>query len=74
MSTRAYLLSPKAEGVPRLVQASSRAQALTIVAQSTWDATPADAETVRALGYVGIHVEPVHAELDLLAGAEGGGE
>ena len=73
MSTRPYLLSPKAEGLPpRIVQASTRAQALAIAASTTWDASPIDAPTVRAWGYLNVHVEPVEREADLLAGAEGG--
>jgi hypothetical protein len=72
---RVYLLAAKAPGVSdRLVMAYSRAGALAIVAESTWDATPADPAVVRALGHLGVVVEdhPTDKpELDL-AGTEGG--
>ena len=67
MSLRPYLLSPKAEGLPpRIVQASTRAQALAIASATTWDASPLDAPTVRACGYLNVHVEPVERVPDLL--------
>ena len=71
---RVYLLSSKLEGVSdRLVSASSSAGALAIVAQSTWDATPANPATVRALGHLGVMVEltGTEAQGELLA-TEGG--
>ena len=71
---RVYLLSSKLEGVSdRLVSASSSAGALAIVAQSTWDATPANPATVRALGHLGVVVEltGTEAQGELLA-TEGG--
>lgn len=62
---RPYLLAPRIAGLPvRLVSASSRAGALAIAAATTWEATPADAVTVRACGIIGVTVEaPEQGEL-----------
>jgi hypothetical protein len=78
--TRPYLLVSKVEGIAdRLIPATTRGQALSIAALATWEATPADPATVRALDRLGVKLEgqikpPVDAETsgDLLAGAEGG--
>lgn len=70
---RPYLLAPKIAGLPvRLVSASSRAGALAIAAATTWEATPADAVTVRAWDLVGVKVEIDAPEQGELLATEGG--
>lgn len=70
---RPYLLAPRVAGLPvRLVSASSRSGALAIAAATTWEATPADAVTVRAWDVVGIDVETVAPEQGELLPSEGG--
>ena len=71
---RVYLLSSKIPGVThRLVSAHSRAGALAIASELTWDATPADGPTQRAFESVGMVVEggdPAQGELLATEGGE----
>ena len=70
---RPYPLAPKIAGLPvRLVLSSSQRGALAIAAATTWEATPADAVTVRAWDLVGVKVEVDAPEQGELLPSEGG--
>lgn len=71
---RIYLLSSRLPGVAhRLVSAHSRAGALAIASELTWDATPADGPTVRTLEHMGLVVEGGDPAQSELLATEGGG-